>query len=309
MRTTFAETLFVNAKKNKKIMLLTADLGYSVFEKFINEVPNQYLNAGIAEQNMTGLAAGLAIEGKIPVIYSIIPFITMRNFEQVRNDICYQNLKVIIVGVGSGFSYGTYGHSHHGLEDMGVLRTLPNLTIISPCDPEETRQATKWALLNMGPTYIRLGKAGEPKLHSKPFIFKIGKGIILKNGSMVTIISTGAITKMALETARLCEKKDISVRVVSMYSIKPIDQKLILRCAKETKSIFTLEEHSVVGGLGSAVAEVLAENQAKVYFKRIGISDNFTKKMGRQEFMREINGLSVENISNLILQSLKKDYK
>src|SRR6185369_16392506 len=178
MRVAFTTTTFDLAQKNSDIMLLAGDLGYSIFENFIEKLPKQFLNTGISEQNMTGMAAGFAMEGKIPIIYSIIPFITMRNFEQIRNDICYQDLNVKIVGVGSGFSYGAYGHTHHGLEDLGILRTLANLTIISPSDPEEVAQATKWMIKHTGPVYMRLGKAGEPHLHTTKPKIKIGKGII-----------------------------------------------------------------------------------------------------------------------------------
>src|SRR6266404_6573956 len=235
MRAAFTKTLFNTAKHNKNIMLLTGDLGYSIFEPFIQTIPKQYLNTGISEQNMTGMAAGLAAEGKIPIIYSIIPFITMRNFEQIRNDICYQNLNVKIVGVGSGFSYGPYGHSHHGLEDIGILRTLANLIILSPSDPEEAEEATKWALQYNGPVYIRLGKAGEPVLHNKPFHFTLEKGSILKRGNDVSIFSTGAITSSAIDAAKELDKKGISTGVISMPSIKPIDEKLIIQQAKTLK--------------------------------------------------------------------------
>ena len=160
MRNTFAKVLLEEAKKNKKLIFLTGDLGFSVFEDFQKECPDQYINAGVAEQNMTGVAAGLAMEGMLPVIYSIVPFVTMRNFEQIRNDICYQNLNVKIVAVGAGFSYGPYGHTHHGLEDIGIMRTLPGLTILCPGDPVEAKLATRAMLKFTGPTYLRLGKGG-----------------------------------------------------------------------------------------------------------------------------------------------------
>ena len=356
MRTTFAKTLLALAKKDKRIMLLTGDLGYSVFEDFQKEVPRQYLNMGVAEQNMAGVAAGMAMEGLKPIIYSIVPFTTMRNFEQIRNDICYQNLDVKIVGVGAGFSYGPYGHTHHGLEDIGILRTLPNLVILTPGDPVEVKLATTAMMKLKGPAYLRIGKAGEPILHKKIPEFAIGKGIVMKEGNDVTIIATSTMLGRAMEVSQELEKfvllgsqrklrsvfrasreeavsahgvrsarmeaglnffgspatsfirsreravvqDHISVRVVSMPTIKPLDEKIILDSMKKTKVLVTLEEHSVIGGLGSAVAEVVAESGIPVKFKRIAVPDRFTKVIGLQEYMRKANGLSVDQIADTI---------
>ena len=300
MRVAFTTTLTTYAKTHPEIMLLTADLGFSIFEDFIRDLPEQYLNAGISEQNMTGLAAGLAMEGKTPVIYSIIPFITMRNFEQIRNDICYQNQNVKIVGVGSGFSYGTYGHTHHGLEDIALMRSLANMTILSPSDPVEVKSATLWALQNKGPVYLRLGKAGEPILHKTTGNIQFGKASLLKKGSDATIFTTGAIANIALEIANLLERKNISIRIYSIHTIKPLDSKTILLAAKETHNIFSLEEHSIIGGLGSAISEVIAENSTGVTFKRFGVPDKFTTKIGMQAFMRKVNGLDASTIANKI---------
>ena len=305
MRIAFVNTLFKMAKKDKRIMLLTGDLGFSVFEKYIKELHKQYLNMGVAEQNMTGVAAGMAMEGKIPLIYSIVPFVTMRNFEQIRNDICYQNLNVKIVGVGAGFSYGPYAHTHHGLEDIGILRTLANLVILCPGDPIEVALATKAMLNHIGPVYLRLGRAGEPNIHKTIPSFKIGKGILIEDGKDITIIGTSTLLQRAWEVTALLEEKGLQVRLISMHTIKPLDTQIILESAGKTPAIFTLEEHSIIGGLGSAVAEVLAENRANVIFKRIGVPDRFTKVIGSQEYMRRANGLSVEQIVNTILERLK----
>lgn len=305
MRIAFVDTLFSLAKENKNIMLLTGDLGFSVFEKYMKQFPNQFLNMGVAEQNMTGAAAGMAMEKKIPIIYSIVPFVTMRNFEQIRNDICYQNLNVKIVGVGAGFSYGPYAHTHHGLEDIGILRTLANLIILCPGDPIEVALATKAMLNHVGPVYLRLGKAGEPNIHKTIPSFKIGKGILIEDGKDITIIGTSTLLQKAWEVASSLKEKGLLVRLISMHTIKPLDTQIILESARKTPAIFTLEEHSIIGGLGSAVAEVLAENRANVIFKRIGIPDRFTKAIGNQEYMRIANGLSAEQIVNTILDRLK----
>jgi transketolase len=300
MRTTFAKTLLKIAQKDSRVMLLTGDLGYSVFEDFQKNIPKQYLNMGVAEQNMAGVAAGLAMEGYMPFIYSIVPFTTMRNFEQIRNDICYQNLNVKIVGVGAGFSYGPYGHTHHGLEDIGILRTIPNLIILTPGDPVEVALATKAMVSYKGPVYLRLGKAGEPIIHKKTPKFTIGKGIILQEGSKATIIATSTLLERAMAVAAAIG----SVRVISMPTIKPLDEKIIIDSMKKTKVLVTLEEHSVIGGLGSAVSEVVAESGLPVRFKRIAVADRFTKVIGLQEYMRKANGLGVEQIVKTIKQLL-----
>ena len=304
MRIAFVNTLQELAKKNKNIMLLTGDLGYSVFERYIKLFPKQFINMGVAEQNMTGVAAGLAIENKTPFIYSIVPFITMRNFEQIRNDICYQNLNVKIIGVGAGFSYGPYGHTHHGLEDIGILRTLANLTIICPGDPIETELAVKKAIEIKGPVYIRLGRAGEAIVHDKRPKFSVGKGLIIKEGKDITIVATGTMLHTGLEVSKELKNKGISVRLISMHTIKPFDSEAIIDSAKKTKAIFSLEEHSIIGGLGSAVSEVLAENKISTRFKRLGVPDRFTKEIGDQEYMRKVNGLSIGSIVEVILKSL-----
>lgn len=307
MRIAFVNTLYELASRNKDIMLITGDLGFSVFEDYIQKLPKQYLNAGVAEQNMTGLAAGMAMEGKIPFIYSIVPFVTMRNFEQIRNDICYQNLNVKIVGIGAGFSYGSYGHTHHGLEDIGILRTLANLTIFCPGDPVEVEFVTRQALKIKGPVYIRLGKAGEPVIHNAKAKFEVGRGIIVTDGKDLTIIATSTMLYRAFEVSKVLTQKGFSVRVVSMHTIKPFDSDIVISSAKKTRAIFSLEEHSIVGGLGSAVSEVLAENSINTKFKRLGVSDRFTKAIGNQEFMRKANNLSVDQIADTILRFIKND--
>jgi len=300
MRTAFVNTLIQLAKKNKDIILLTADLGYSVFEEYMEKFPKQYLNVGIAEQNMTGVAAGMAIEGKLPIIYSIIPFTTMRNFEQIRNDVCYQNLNVKIVGVGAGFSYGPYGHTHHALEDIGILRTLPNIRIYSPADALEAKYSTEWLISQTGPAYLRLGRTGEPDIYNPGTFLTEGKGITVKKGLDAVIIATGSMVYVAKQVVQLLKQENISAQLISMPTIKPLDQDLILALAKKFPYLFTLEEHFLTGGLGSAVAEVLAENNINVSFKRFAVPNAFLKQMGNQEYMRRISGLTPDILSKEI---------
>ena len=303
MRIAFVNTLYKLAAQNPNIILITGDLGFSVFEDYIKEFPRQFLNAGVAEQNMTGIAAGIAMEGKIPLIYSIVPFVTMRNFEQVRNDICYQDLDVKIVGVGAGYSYGMYGHTHYGLEDMGILRTIPGITIIAPGDPVEVELATVAALKTRGPIYIRLGKAGESLVHKIRPKFEIGKGIVIAEGKDITLLACGTMLPVALEVSDILKNK-YSVKVVSMHTVKPIDDVLIKNLSRKMKGIFTLEEHAAIGGLGSAVAEVLAENRLDAFFKRFGTPDHFSKVSGKQKYMREQNGLSAKIIAGEIVKKI-----
>ncbi len=302
MRNTFVKTLQSLAIKDKRIMLLTADLGYSAFEEFIETLPQQYINMGVAEQNMTGVAAGLAMEGYIPVIYSIVPFVTMRNFEQIRNDIAYQKLNVKIVGVGAGFSYGPYGHTHHGIEDIAVMRAIPEMVVIAPGDPTEVRLATNAMMTHAGSVYLRLGKAGEPILHKGDPIFEIGKAIVMTEGTDITLIGTSTMLDTTMKVCHELQLKDISVQTLSMHTIKPIDAASICEAVDRTKHLVTIEEHGIVGGLGSAVAEVVAEYGKPINFIRFAIPDRFTKVIGNQEYMRHANGLSVSDIYTRIMK-------
>ncbi len=300
MRNAFADVLREEAKKDPSIMLLTGDLGYSVFERFQEELPNQYLNCGIMEQSMTGIAAGLAFEGYRPVIYSIIPFITMRNIEQLRNDICYHNLPVLIVGVGAGFSYGPYGYSHHSLEDIGMMRLLPNLAILAPGDPVEARELTRQALRRFGPVYLRLGKKGEPTYTTRPV--ELGKGNILQDGDDIAIFSTSSILEVAIEVARRLADDHIYAMVVSMHTLVPFDTNLLEEVVKTKKMIVTIEEHAINGGLGTIVAEYFADHQIAFPLYRVGVRSYSSHIVGTQSYVRKVHGVSpaliVEEIRN-----------
>ena len=306
MRIAFTNALFEIIKNDKKVILLTADLGYSVFEELEKKYPRQFVNVGIAEQNMTGLAAGMAIEGLTPVIYSIVPFSTMRNFEQIRNDICYQNLNVKIVGVGAGFSYGPYGHTHHGLEDIAILRPLPNLEIYSPGDPAEADAVTKIALKRVGPAYIRLGRAGEPAVHEGKINVIRGKAIQMSEGNDVGIFSSGAMLYTANKVKSQLQSLGISTALFSMPTIKPLDTKAVVKAAHTAKLLVSIEEHFAVGGLGSAISECLTDAGSKARLLRIGVPDSFTKVIGAQEFMRKANGLDPDSIVAALIRQYKK---
>jgi len=298
MRPTFIKTLIELARVNKNIYLLTGDVGFSVVEDFQKEFPVRYMNVGIAEQNLIGVAAGLALSGKIVFVYSMASFITTRCFEQIRNDACYHNLRIIIVGVGAGVSYSTFGMSHQTESDVSLMRSIPNMNVICPGDPLEVEAAVKKSIELNSPVYIRIAKRGEPILHKSPIEFTIGKGIVMKDSGDIAIISSGHALKIAKEVSEELEAHGIESMLVSMHTIKPIDKELILKILNEKKSIFTIEEHSIIGGLGSAVAEIIAESNLNknIIFKRIGINDKFCCISGDNEFIKDHFNLSKNKI-------------
>ena len=276
-------------------MLVVGDLGFGVVEPFAERFPLQYVNAGVAEQNMTGIAAGLALSGKVVFTYSIANFPTLRCLEQVRNDICYHKANVKVVAVGGGFTYGSLGMSHHATEDLAILRVLPHMTVVAPGDPIEAAAATRAVIDQPGPCYLRLGRAGEPVVHRSEIDFKIGKAIQMSDGEDLTLISTGGILKTAVDIGDELRRQGTNTRVLSMHTVRPLDKRAVLTAARETRAMATIEEHSVLGGLGGAVAEILAEaDGANVSFTRIGVESAFAPTAGDQEYLRDVFGLSTD---------------
>ncbi len=301
MRNAFLKELFELAKQDERIMLIVGDLGFGVVTPFMEQLPRQFLNAGVAEQNMTGMAAGMALSGKIAFTYSIANFPTMRCLEHVRNDVCYHNANVKIITVGGGFAYGAMGATHHAIEDLAVMRALPGMMVVAPGDPVEAKAATRAITEYAGPCYLRLGKAGEPIVHQSEIHFELGKAIRMREGSDATLISTGGMLQTAVRTAERLAKEGIQTRLLSTHTVKPLDTEAVLAAARETGAILTLEEHSILGGLGSAVAEVLAEADIpKVPFKRIGVPAAFSPYIGSQEYMLERHGLTPEAIAKSV---------
>ena len=302
MRGAFFRALMQVAEQDPNVHLLVGDIGFGVVEPFAERFPDRFLNVGVAEQNMTGIAAGMALSGKTVFTYSIANFPTLRCLEQVRNDVCYHKANVKIVAVGGGFAYGALGMTHHAIEDLAILRALPEMTVIAPADPLETERATCAIASQPGPCYLRLGRAGEPSIHSGPIDFEIGKAIRVREGDDITLISTGGLLATALEVAESIARQGFQARVLSMHTLKPLDVEAVLVAARDTRTIVTLEEHSLIGGLGSAVSEVLAESSdVRVAFKRIGAPSAFARLVGGQEFLRDVNGLSVR----AVLQSVE----
>lgn len=289
MRTAFLQTLCELAARDQRVWLVTGDLGYSVLEPFAERFPRQYVNAGVAEQNMLGVAAGLAMAGNIVFTYSIANFATLRCLEQIRNDVCYHNLPVRIVAVGGGVAYGSAGYTHHAVEDLAILRALPQMTVVAPGDPVETRCATE-ALVNWpGPAYLRLGKAGEPVVHSSPIEFTLGKALVVRDGGDLTLVSTGGmLASICAAAERLAGEHSIACRVLSLHTLKPLDRAAIVDAAKATGGIVAVEEHSCVGGLGSAVAEVLLAERGlpRVPFAHVALADEIRHGANSQTALR-----------------------
>ena len=291
------------AEEDDRVTLIVGDLGFGVVEPFAQRFPRRFVNAGVAEQNMTGIAAGVALSGKVVFTYSIANFPTLRCLEQVRNDVCYHKANVKIVAVGGGFAYGALGMTHHATEDLAVMRALPNMIVVAPGDPTEAAAATTAIVKWPGPCYLRLGRAGEPVVHHADIDFQIGRSIRLSDGDDLTLISTGGMLVRAMEVAEQLRKHGISVRVLSMHTVRPLDIEAVLMAVRETRAIATIEEHSIVGGLGSAVAEALAEQpEQKVPFTRIGLESTFVSTAGDQEYLRETFGLSTEAVVERLLR-------
>jgi transketolase len=307
MRTAFIRTLVELAEQDERVNLVVGDLGFGVVEGFASKFPKRFVNAGVAEQNMTAIAAGMALSGKIVFTYSIANFPTLRCFEQIRNDICYHNAKVIVVSVGGGLAYGALGMTHHATEDIAVMRALPGMTVIAPGDPLEAELATRALVAQPGPAYLRLGRSGEPQVHWNGVDFQLGRAIQLAEGDDLTLIATGTMLHTAATVGeRLCEI-GVHARLLSMHTIKPLDVNAVLAAARETRAVVTLEEHSITGGLGSAVAEILAESAApKVPFKRLGLPPKFTSLVGSQDYLKEAYSLTVDGILAAVADVLNR---
>lgn len=303
MRDEFIRTLTDLARQDPNVMLLTGDLGFGVLTKFAEEFPRQYLNVGVAEQNMTGLATGLALEGKVVFTYSIANFPTLRCLEQIRNDACYHNANVKVVAIGGGFSYGSLGISHHATEDLAIMRALPGITVVAPGDIAEVSHATRAIYETPGTCYLRLGRGGEPRIHQGDIGFTVGEAIRLFSGTDIAIIATGGILKPAADAREALEAAGLSVSLYSMHTIKPLDHAAVSAAARNARLIVTVEEHSVHGGLGGAVAESLAQlSGPRADLKIVGLEAGFSNVVGDQEYLRHTYGLSAEAISRTVLE-------
>lgn len=309
MRTAFIKTLTALAENDPRITLVVGDLGFGVVQDFARRFSKQFLNVGVAEQNMTGVAAGMAMAGRIVFTYSIANFPTLRCLEQIRNDVCYHNANVIVVAVGGGFSYGALGMTHHATEDLAILRSLPQMTVIAPGDPIETDAATRAVAAGIGPVYLRLGRAGEPVVHAGPVDWSLGEAITVREGDDLALISTGAMLQTAVRAADALANWGLSVRVLSMHTLKPIDAGAVIAAAEQTRRVVTIEEHSIIGGLGGAVAEVLCEAGIEgLRFCRLGLPSQFNKVVGEQEYLRKLYGLDADSVADRLRRICQADF-
>lgn len=306
MRDRFVKTLIDIAKKDRNVHLVTGDLGFGVLKPFWEQLPDQFTNVGIAEQNMTSFAAGMALEGKTVFTYSIGNFPTLRCIEQIRNDCAYHNANVKIVCVGGGFVYGPLGMSHHATEDLAIMRALPDVTVMAPGDLVEAECATRAIYEQNGTCYLRLGRGGEKQVHEVIEQFQIGKAIKIKDGTKIAIFSTGAILDEVMIVSEKLNENELYPSIYSFPTVKPIDKATIEECAKKYDLIVTVEEHNIIGGFGSAVSEVignLSGTRAKVLL--IGIDDKYSSIVGSQNYLRDYYGLSANKILDNILDSLR----
>lgn len=308
MRDTFVKTLVELAKKDKRIELVTGDLGFGVLKPFWEQCPDQFTNAGIAEQNMTSLAAGMALEGKTVFTYSIGNFSTLRCLEQIRNDCAYHHANVKIVCIGGGFAYGSLGMSHQATEDLAILRALPDVIVMAPADPVEAEKCTKALVEYQGTAYLRLGRGGEMRIHERIENFRIGKAIKVRDGERIAIFSTGAIFEEVKEAQEILQEVGCEPAVYTFPTVKPVDIETIENVAEKFELIVTCEEHNVTAGFGSAVAEVVAEMEdKKARLLRIGINDEYSVRVGDQRYLRQQYGIDARSIVEKIEKELRQD--
>jgi len=304
MRDSFIQSLISIAKKDKDLVLLTADLGFVIFDEFESMFPGQYFNVGVAEQNLTSIASGLALEGKKVFTYSLGNFPTLRCLEQIRNDACYHNLNVNIVASGGGFSYGQLGMSHHATEDISIMRALPNVTVVVPSNPWEAEQATQELYKSEGVGYLRLDKTNgvQKNLDS---IFKIGKSISIQNGDDVCFIVCGGIINEVINSAKSLKEAGVSSEIISMHTIKPLDEKILAKVSKKYKLVVSVEEGNVLGGLGSAISEFCMESgHIPQKFMKIGLKDTYSSIVGDQAYLRSKYQMDANYITEAILRKL-----
>jgi transketolase len=298
MRNAFADEITRLAALDERIVLLSGDIGNKLFDGFKERFPSRFYNCGVAEQNMIGTAAGLALSGLRPVVYTIAPFTTTRCYEQIRVDLCYHRAPVVIVGTGAGLSYAELGPTHHSLEDLAILRVLPEMTVLAPCDEAELRAGLGAALRLDGPAYMRIGKKGEPRVHPSAPDFKIGRAMTLAEGEDVCLIATGTVVTVANAAAEILRGKGLSVGVVSMPTVKPLDERCLERVFEQYRLVATIEEHSRIGGLGSAVAEWRTDaSGGRARHVMFGADDEFMHVIGSQDYARAVNGIAAQSIA------------
>ena len=300
MRTETIDALTAYARAHPDVMLLTADLGYSVLERFAEALPGQYANVGVCEQAMAGIAAGLALSGRRVVLYSIANFPTLRCLEQLRNDVCHHDLPVTVIAVGGGLAYGAQGYTHHGVEDLAIMAMMPNMTVACPADPHEAMALLPQLMDRRKPAYLRLGRAGEPALHEGAARIALGRAVWMRRGADIALLATGPILGRALHAADVLATRGISASVASFHTFSPLDADAVRDAASDHRAILTIEEHSVEGGFGSRVAEALLMGGHAPRFGKFGVTDALRKQIGSQSWLLDSLG-AVEDHAQALL--------
>lgn len=306
MRDAFIRELIILARSDPRIVLITGDLGFAVFDEYRRILPGQFLNAGVAEQNLAAIATGMALEGHLAFIYSIGNFPTLRCLEQLRNDACYHRANVKVVSIGGGFSYGNLGFSHHATEDLAILRTLPGMTVVAPADLWEVEQATHALALREGCGYLRLDKSTAGRTNRPGEVFELGRARRLVDGTAMTLVGCGGIVAEMLLAAESLAVGGVDCRVISHHTLTPVDAEEITSAAAETGGILTVEEHTVAGGLGGAIAEFCLETGPRPRrFHRLGLRDEFPTVVGGQDYLRRHYGMGREAIVRAVKSMLQ----
>ncbi len=303
MRKTYENSIYELMKRNEKIVALVADSGLGKYEDIEKEFPDRLFNFGIAESNMIAAGAAMAKEGFIPVIYALNNFMVYRAYEFIRNDVCLQNRNVKFVGLGAGVVANTLGPTHHTTEDISCLRVLPNMTLVSPASPKEVPVVLEKSVDFTGPVYIRLGKAFEREIYENDSPFEIGKSTVLTEGNDLTVIATGSITADALEAVNKLKEKGVNAELINASTIKPFDEETLLKSAKKTKKVVSVEEHQVTGGLGAAVAETLCKAGIGAKLDIIGFENTFCSDYGWHQDLKRMYGMSPDHIFNRCLKA------
>ena len=304
MQKAYISALYKLLKEDKNVISCLSDSGTDYDDMIARELPDQVINFGISENNKVAAASGLASQGKIPFVYTTNAFIAYRSYEFVRDDICLQNRNVKLVGMGSNLAWSTLGCTHHTTEDVGALRSLPNLVLLNPASPKELEKCINEAYKIKGPVYIRMGMSGEEEIYEDDYKFKIGKNNIVREGKDGVIFTTGSIISEVLKAVDKLSDNGTSFEVVNVCSLKPFDNKSVIDECKKHKIIYSVEEHSIIGGLGSIIADVIAENGLSTKLVKIGLNDTFAEGYGTHQEILEMNKLDANNIYKKIKKAI-----
>lgn len=306
MRDAFFDELTRLGREDPRLIFLTGDLGYKLWDEFAATCPGRFLNMGVAEANMVSVAAGLALSGMRPITYSIVPFATIRCLEQIRNDVCNMKLPVLIVGVGGGYAYGANGPTHHGIDDVAAMRTLPGMTIFCPCDPQETRAALRAAHALEGPAFLRLGRNREPNLTHPGAPFTPGRPTLLRDGGRVALLAVGPIAGQALAAADLLRREGVDPAVWSVHTVKPLDGLVACMDERAYEHVFVVEEHGPCGGLAEALAAEWADRPTRPRLTRVAAPDAYLHTVGSQQYMWSLAGLDSESVYRRVKERLDR---